>query len=209
MSTPPPSDHPPFEVVAAGDARLVPAADLAVARAQLEAARVEGPDAARHRAEVLAFVARHDDAAWRTNLEGHLTGSALVVDPGRGRTLLLLHAKLGRWFQPGGHADGDTNLAGVAWREASEETGIAGLSVVVPAVDVDVHRVEPPGEAPHIHLDVRFVVLAPPGAVEQGNAESTALRWVGSDELDQLDPPVDPGTRRLVARGLAVAERLA
>ena len=41
------------------------------------------------------------------------------ADAEAGATLLLLHAKLGRWFQPGGHADGDTNLAAVALR-ASE-----------------------------------------------------------------------------------------
>ncbi|MCB0964759.1 MAG: NUDIX domain-containing protein, partial [Acidimicrobiales bacterium] len=124
-------------------------------------------------------------------------------------TLLMLHRKLGRWFQPGGHADGDANLAGVALREATEETGIDGLEVVVPAIDVDVHRVEPPGEQPHLHLDTRFLVLAPAGATEEGNEESRALRWVGLEDLDDLDPPIDPGTRRLVARGLAVAREVA
>jgi hypothetical protein len=78
----------------------------------------------------------------------------------------------------------------------------------VPAVDVDVHRVEPPSEDPHLHLDTRFLVLAPHDAREEANAESLALRWVGEGDLDDLDPPVDPGTRRLVERGLAVAAEL-
>lgn len=164
-----------------------------------------GPGPEAHRQQILEFVAAHPDAAHRTCAEGHLTGSALVVDAEATRTLLLLHRKLGRWFQPGGHADGDTNLAGVALREATEETGIEGLVVLLDPIDVDVHRVEPPGEPAHLHLDVRFLVLAPPDAVEVGNEESLGLRWVAPADLDGLDPPADPGTRRLVEVGLARA----
>lgn len=197
-----------FEVWDADDARLAPAADLATAARHLAEAQVEPGEPAQHRDDVVAFVQANDDAAVRANGVGHLTGSALVVDAAGERTLLMLHRKLGRWFQPGGHADGDTNLPAVALREASEETGIAGLRVVVPAIDVDVHRVEPPAEAPHLHLDTRYLVLAPEGAAEHANEESLALRWVAIAELDDLDPPIDPGTRRLVHRGLQVAAAL-
>lgn len=194
-----------FELVPLDDPRLAPDPDLAAAVALLGAAAVEGDGPAAHRDDVLAFVAEHADAAHRSCAPGHLTGSGLVVDATGERTLLMLHRKLGRWFQPGGHADGDANLAGVALREAGEETGIDGLRVVIPAIDVDIHRVEPPNEAPHLHLDARFLVVAPPGAVEEANEESLALRWVDVAGLDELEPPVDPGTRRLVTRGLAVA----
>lgn len=197
-----------FELVPTDDPRLAPDADLGIATALLAAAEVQGDGAVDHRDDVVAFIAGHADAAHRSCLPGHLTGSGLVVDAAGERTLLMLHRKLGRWFQPGGHADGDANLAGVALREATEETGIAGLRVVVPAIDVDVHRVEPPKEPPHLHLDARFLVVAPEGAVEEANEESLALRWVDVDGLDDLDPPVDPGTRRLVARGLSVAAEL-
>lgn len=193
-----------LELLAHGDPRLAPSVDLAVARHQLRAASVDGgPAAARDR--IVALGADHPDLAARTCRPGHLTGSALVVDAAGERTLLMLHAKLGRWFQPGGHADGDTNLAGVALREASEETGIEGLRVAVPAIDVDIHEVRPPKEDPHLHLDTRFLVVAPDGAVEVANEESLALRWVTEDDLDALDPPVDEGTRRLVRTGLAAA----
>ena len=194
-----------FDLLADGDPRLVTGHDLADAAALLRAAELEGEGPERFRADVLAFVAAHADAALRSCPPGHLTGSALVVDASGTRTLLMLHRKLGRWFQPGGHADGDTNLAAVALKEATEETGIAGLRVVLPAVDLDVHRVEPPAEDPHLHLDLRFVVVAPRGAEEVGNHESLALRWVDEVGLDALDPPVDESTRRLVRRGLAVA----
>lgn len=181
--------------------------DLTQAEALLRSAAAVD-EGVGHRDQVAAFVAEHADAAHRTNVEGHLTGSALVVDATAERTLLLLHRKLGRWFQPGGHADGDANLAAVALKEASEETGLDGLRVVLPAIDVDVHRVEPPKEAPHLHLDVRFLVVAPADAVARHNHESLDQRWVSVAELDALDPPVDPGTRRLVERGLALAADL-
>ena len=116
----------------------------------------------------------------------------------------MLHRKLGRWFQPGGHADGDANLANVAFREASEETGIEDLAVVVPAIDVDVHEVDLP-DGIHLHLDVRYLVLAPPDAVAPGNHESLRLAWVDRAGLEQLSPAIDPSTRRLVHRGLDLA----
>jgi 8-oxo-dGTP pyrophosphatase MutT (NUDIX family) len=197
-----------FDLLAADDPRLAPDGTLDTARRHLREALVDDSIAAAHRDEILRFADEHDDAAHRSSLAGHLTGSALVVDSAATRTLLMLHRKLGRWFQPGGHADGDNNLPAVALREATEETGIDGLRVAVPAIDVDVHEVRPPGEQPHLHLDTRYLVIAPEGALESANEESLALRWVTEDDLDHLDPPVDDSTRRLVRRGLAVARDL-
>lgn len=145
---------------------------------------------------MLALVDAHADVLDRSCRPGHLTGSACVIEDGTDRTLLLWHRKLQRWLQPGGHADGDGDLARVALREATEETGIASLVVDPRPVDLDIHRVAPPDDDPHEHLDVRFVVLAPRGSVPVGNHESEALRWVRPDELAPLG--VDPGLGRLV-----------
>lgn len=183
---------------------LAASEDPAIALRQLAAARLDGDgDADRHR--ITDAIRDHHDIALRHCRPGHLTGSALVVDHRAERVLLMLHAKLGRWFQPGGHADGDTNLAAVALREAEEETGIEGLGIHLPAIDVDIHEVRPPKEDPHLHLDVRFLVIAPPDAEELANEESLALRWVTEEELDELSPEVDDSTRRLVDHGLCVA----
>jgi 8-oxo-dGTP pyrophosphatase MutT (NUDIX family) len=162
-----------------------------------------------HRRRVLAFVAEHPDALWRTCAPGHLTASALVVDPADGRFVVLHHRKLRRWLQPGGHADGDADLAAVALREATEETGLAGLAVRTPAVDLDIHEVQPAGEPAHLHLDLRFVVTAAPGSAAAGpppgNPESLAARWVTLADLDALG--ADASLARLARRGLAVATR--
>src|SRR5690348_15969630 len=96
-----------------GDRTLAPSSDRAVASEQLAEA-VLLPEAEEHRRTVAELIEAHPDVLLRTCLPGHLTGSGVVVDPVRARSLLMLHRKLGRWFQPGGHADGDANLAAVA-----------------------------------------------------------------------------------------------
>jgi 8-oxo-dGTP pyrophosphatase MutT (NUDIX family) len=183
-----------FAVLSAGDGALAASADLEVARGFIRDVECTDPEVRGAREQMLAFLDDHPDALHRGCAAGHLTGSAMVVDADRRELLLMLHTKLRRWLQPGGHADGDANLAAVALKEASEETGIGGLSVVVPAIDLDVHLIDVPGEPPHLHLDVRFLVLSPPGAVHQANHESLGLRWQSAQaltmgEVDDLDRP--------------------
>jgi len=186
-------------------ASLRASGDLAAARVAIERAEVD-PAAERHRRAILDFVDAHDDALHRSCRTGHLTGSALVVDPAGRRVVMLHHRKLRRWLQPGGHCDGDANLAAVALREATEETGLTGLRVHPVAIDLDVHEVDPPADGPHLHLDARFLVVAADGTDLAGNHESTDIRWSSEDELDELD--VDEGTRRMVHHGLALHREL-
>lgn len=184
--------------VAVSEDELVRSSDSATSRGRLLEAEL--PDQS-DRDQILGLLDTHgDELADRSTLPGHLTGSALVVDAAGERALLMLHAKLGRWLQPGGHADGDHDLARVALREATEETGIEGLSVLVPAIDVDIHRIPERGSEPsHLHLDLRFVVVAPPEAQARGNSESEALRWVSWQELDDLSD--EESLKRLARRG--------
>ena len=172
--------------------------ELTTAIAHVNAARAADPEV---HDRMVALAEGHEDALVRTCRPGHFTGSAVVIDPESERFLLMLHTKLGLWLQPGGHADGEGDLAAVALREATEETGIEHLEVIEPAVDLDIHRVDPPAEDAHEHHDVRFLVLAPAGAEVCGNDESQELRWVDLDELDQLVP--DDNSRRMARNALA------
>ena len=185
-----------MERVAASDDRLAPQTDLSIARAVLE--RYAPTTAAQHtaREEMLAFVDAHPDALVRSCVEGHLTASALIVSEERGAALLTLHRKLGRWLQTGGHCDGDANLAGVALREAIEESGIQELTIELEPIDLDVHAIPArPGEPQHLHLDTRFLVYAPAGAVSSISDESDALEWFGPCGLQDID--TDASLRRL------------
>lgn len=151
---------------------------------------------ADQRERILAFLDAHPGALHRSCAPGHLTASALVVGAGR-RALLMHHRKLDKWLQMGGHAEGDDDLAAVALKEAHEECGIADLALANDGapVDLDVHEVRPRGELPHLHLDVRFVAVAPAGCVAVGNDESHELRWVPLDDL--VSSHEEPGMRRL------------
>ncbi|MEU9997645.1 NUDIX hydrolase [Streptomyces sp. NPDC050848] len=130
----------------------------------------------------LDHLAAHEDGMWKACGAGHLTASALVVDPERGRVLLTLHKKLGMWLQMGGHCEpGDTTVAGAALREATEESGIPGL-MLLPGGPVRLDRHPIPAPC-HWHLDVQYAALAPAGAVEAISDESLDLRWYTYDEV--------------------------
>ena len=183
-------------------------AGLPALRLALRGHRPEDEAEARHLARIAEFVDRHPDPFDRRIVEGHLTGSAFVLDAAFLRVLLLYHRKLRRWLQPGGHADaGEHAGESVALREAREETGLGGLALHPSAprpLDVDVHAIPArPGEPAHDHLDLRYLVLAEDGVIVPARGEARIVKWFGWNELEPLD--LDPGLRR----GLAKARRYA
>jgi 8-oxo-dGTP pyrophosphatase MutT (NUDIX family) len=136
----------------------------------------------------LSFMAGHADCLHRGCAQGHLTGSAWMVSPRRDRALLVHHRKLDRWLQPGGHADGDPDLAAVAMREAREETGLIAAHLVSPEIfDFDRHWIPQRGAEPgHWHYDFRFLVEADPLAPLLLSAESNELRWFALQEIEAV-----------------------
>ena len=140
--------------------------------------------------QISEFGKTHPDWLHRTCLQGHLTGSGFVVSPATQSVLLIHHKKLGRWLQPGGHADGVSDLSKVAAKEVAEETGLADLDLVWPAVDLDIHIVPEYGDEPeHLHLDVRFLFIAEGELTPTGNHEVNSVKWfqIGDPELVALD----------------------
>ncbi len=129
----------------------------------------------------------HPDAYQRTHLPGHITGSAWIVDEARQHTVLVHHAKLNIWVQPGGHADGEDDVLAVALREAREETGLTRLSVVPGFFDIDIHTIPArPEIGQHKHYDIRFLFEADRAEPIVVSAESHDVQWIALQDLDQF-----------------------
>ena len=152
------------------------------------------------------FLALLDDPAdpfVRERLEGHLTGGAWLVSADGRRTLLTHHRKLGRWLQLGGHADGDSDMARVALKEAEEESGLSDLSVEGDIFDLDRHWIpERKGVPGHWHYDVRHVVCATTHEAFIVGEESLDLAWKDIADL-AADAEADESLRRMARRWLA------
>ncbi|MEV6623101.1 NUDIX hydrolase [Amycolatopsis sp. NPDC051106] len=132
----------------------------------------------------LGFLAAREDACRRSCEAGHLTASAVVLDHTGTRVLLTLHPRVGRWLQLGGHCEpSDGSLAEAALREATEESGMAGLRISAEPVHLDVHPITCSLGVPTRHFDVRYAVHAPAGAEPVRSDESDDLRWWPADAL--------------------------
>ncbi|MBS1696540.1 MAG: NUDIX domain-containing protein [Actinobacteria bacterium] len=152
-------------------------------------------DSLRH--AVLAFLAARPDACLRECVPGHITASALVLDHTGSRAVLTLHPRFGRWLQLGGHCEAsDPDIHAAALREAAEESGIDGLTVDPLLAALHVHPVTCSLGVPTRHLDMQFVMYAPPNADITCSDESLDLRWW---PLDELPHDVDFGLTQLAA----------
>jgi 8-oxo-dGTP pyrophosphatase MutT (NUDIX family) len=136
---------------------------------------------------MISFIQRHEDCFERSLKIGHITASAWLINKNGTHALLMHHAKLNRWLQPGGHCDGNPNTREVALKEAREESGIYGIELVGTNIfDIDIHLIPTNArEQEHYHYDVRFLLKVTSDENIIQNSESTALRWIGKnrDEL--------------------------
>jgi 8-oxo-dGTP pyrophosphatase MutT (NUDIX family) len=156
-------------------------------------------DSLRH--AVLAFVQGRTDACRRECVPGHVTASTLVLDDSGTRVLLTLHPRLGRWVQLGGHCDeDDADVVAAALREATEESGVAGLRIAPELAAVHVHPVVCSLGVPTRHLDLQFVAHAPADAQIAISDESEDLQWWPADALPD---GTDHALAYLVARARA------
>ncbi|KPV39227.1 nucleoside triphosphate hydrolase [Thiohalorhabdus denitrificans] len=157
----------------------------------LDSHRTHFPEEAGFVDRARRFVLDHPDCFHRDLLPGHVTGSAWVVNPARDRALMLHHGKHDRWFQPGGHADGDADILRVALRETAEETGLEPdrIRLVDGTVfDLDHHVIPAQAHFPeHFHFDVRFLVEIDDRLPVPGSVESHEVLWLPLNEVPRLN----------------------
>lgn len=180
----------------------------------LSAHRTSEPREERDRVRMVEFALAHPDPFDRSIPEGHFTGSGLVMSADGSSVLLLHHAKLERWLQPGGHGErGETEGEAVAGREVAEETGLEPrLHPGAPRpFDVDIHKI--PGRKPdpeHEHLDLRYLFVADPAETLRGESPESPpaltggplLRWFKVEEALAMD--LDPGLKRMIRKATLI-----
>lgn len=151
---------------------------------QLMGFQPDDDDEKRSQTRIVEHVRGGGDLFDRNRWDGHLTASAFIVDANVEHILLLLHKKLGKWLQPGGHGEpGEIDPLKVALREAHEETSLSGLVLAPNApspFDLDVHEIPARPDAPaHEHLDIRYLLTFEKGSIPKLDPnESHAWAWV-------------------------------
>lgn len=140
------------------------------------------------------LLARGQESLARSCQPGHFTCSAWVLNAAGDSALLMHHAKLNMWLQPGGHCDGESDFIAVARKETEEETGLTNLTLLQPGIfDCDIHLIPARKNDPwHYHYDVRFLFQAAQHAILKKNHESHEIAWVPLNEvlLKNTDPSV-------------------
>lgn len=133
------------------------------------------------------FVETNPQCFERFLQKGHITGSAWLIDSKEENVLLTHHKKLKKWFQLGGHSDGNPNTLEVALSEAKEESGIKNIQIISKEIfDIDIHLIpEGKTEPAHYHYDVRFAFKVVGNEEFILSEESLALAWIPISNLSK------------------------
>jgi len=124
----------------------------------------------------------------RELLHAHFTASVWLVNKNFSQVLLIKHAKLNKWLQPGGHADGDANLLRVAKKELEEETCLKSVQLECKGIfDIDIHEIPEKCKVPiHEHFDIRFAMSTDTPEKVFINKESLEYKWINLHEIEDF-----------------------
>lgn len=165
-------------------------------------------------AELLQYVSENPDCFKREAKEGakHIAASVLLITPDFKKALFLWHTKIGRWTQPGGHADGNPDLESVALKELEEETGITSAELVSP-VPLDIYRFDYPAEVFGYRKSIYnlcFLAFLPEGQepkiMEPEKCKEMRLA-TPEEALAMIETVHHEGTARLIQKWQALAKK--
>jgi len=117
---------------------------------------------------------------------GHITGSAILLNPEGTEILMNYHKSLDKWLNFGGHADGDEDILAVAIKETMEESGMTAFKPISSDfIDIDIHEIPAnnnKNEPAHYHFDIRYVMQMTENQQPVVSDESLELKWMTFDE---------------------------
>jgi len=189
---------------------------LAEARAAVEQYVVHFGDEAAAVAPLHGQLQDDDRILERSNMRGHVTTSALVLDAALTHALVIHHRVFDVWLQPGGHYEPPGSLWDSACREVAEETGLTAMRPypwssprtrgpsVVP-LDIDTHPIPAraaKSEADHRHHDLAYLAVTDRDFVPTAQVEEVHdVQWVA---LDLLTRYPNARLRRLASKAVAM-----
>lgn len=145
---------------------------------------------------VILRALENDPNCFDRSAQAHMACSIWTVDPTLTQTLLVYHNIYDSWSWIGGHADGERDLAAVALRELSEETGMANAQLVdcgpggvysIEVLTVDGHVKRSEYVSSHLHLNVTYLAVADPReAVRMKPDENSGVRWAPIEDAVRL-----------------------
>ena len=142
---------------------------------------------------ILNFINKNDDVLVRDNEVAHITSSGFIVNKSRSKVLMIHHNIYNSWGWTGGHADGDSDLIGVAIKEAKEETGIKETRLItddicsIDILPVTSHMKKGKYVASHLHLSIAYVLEADESeALVVKEDENSGVKWVDIDKVLEL-----------------------
>ncbi|MEP7162733.1 MAG: NUDIX domain-containing protein [Candidatus Moraniibacteriota bacterium] len=142
----------------------------------------------------------------------HIAASVLLVTRDFKKALFLWHTKIGRWTQPGGHADGNSDLHNVALKELEEETGVTGAELVSP-VPLDIYRFDYSKEVFGYRKSIYnlcFLAFLPEGQEPKimEPEKCKEMRFATPEEaLAMIETVHHEGTERLIQKWQALAKK--
>ncbi len=146
---------------------------------------------------------------FRDSLLMHMTGSSIIVNKDKTKTLMAYHNIYKSWAWTGGHADGESDLMRLAIREAQEETGIKTLTPITDGpISCEILHVLPHIKRGkyvnlHLHFNLTYAFTGDenePISIKED--ENARVGWLPIDKLDKYvsEPFMIPIYRKIFDR---------
>ena len=171
---------------------------------------------AQAKQELLNFIQKYGKEILNRDCEaGHITCSGFVMSPDLKKVLMAYHLVYQSVGWLGGHADGEEDLAGVAFREVKEETSVEKLYFLtrkilsIDILPVPAHQKNGKFVPEHLHYNVTYGLTAPENQeVSDKPDENKNVRWLPVEEISTTctEPHMLPIYEKLVLKMRRIAQ---